>query len=40
MVKAQNNKTREYRDYIINNFGIKGRQWGDKLRKRKLDQAS
>ena len=40
MVKAQNNKTREYRDYIINNFGIKGRQWGDKLRNRKLDQAS
>lgn len=40
MVKAQNNKTREYRDYIINNFGAKGRQWGDKLRKRKLDQAN
>ncbi len=38
MVKAQNNKTREYRDYIINNFGAKGRQWGDKLRKKKLDQ--
>ena len=40
MVKEQNNKTREYRDYIIYNFGNKGRQWGDRLRKRKLDQAS
>lgn len=38
MVKAQNDRTREYRDYIINNFGTKGKQWGDRLRKRKMDQ--
>lgn len=38
MVKAQNDRTREYRDYIINNFGAKGKQWGDRLRKRKMDQ--
>lgn len=37
MVKEQNNKTREYREYIINNFGIKGKQWGEKLKNRKLD---
>lgn len=38
MVKAQNDRTRQYRDYIINNFGAKGKQWGDRLRKRKMDQ--
>ncbi|MBQ2970953.1 MAG: hypothetical protein IJE16_00210 [Ruminococcus sp.] len=38
MVKAQNKKTGNYRDYIIKNFGIKGKNWGEKLRKRKLDQ--
>ena len=36
MVKEQNNKTREYREYIINNFGIKGKQWGEKLKNRKF----
>ena len=39
LVKMQNIKTGEYRDYIISNFGAKGRQWGDRLKKRKLDQA-
>lgn len=38
MVIAQNDKTREYRNYIIKSFGVKGKQWGDKLRKRKMDQ--
>lgn len=38
MVIAQNDKTREYRNYIIKSFGVKGKQWGDRLRKRKMDQ--
>lgn len=33
MVKAQNIKTKNYRNYIINHFGRKGRQWGEKLKK-------
>lgn len=38
MVKEQNKKTAEYRNYIIRNFGSKGRKWGKKLKARKLDQ--
>ena len=38
MVKEQNKKTAEYRNYIIYNFGSKGRKWGNKLRRRNLDQ--
>lgn len=37
-VKEQNRITREYREYIIYNFGKKGRAWGKRLKKRKLDQ--
>lgn len=39
-VKAQNKITMEYREYIIHNFGQKGRAWGRRLQKRKLDQVS
>lgn len=39
-VKAQNKVTMEYREYIIHNFGQKGRAWGERLQKRKLDQVS
>lgn len=39
MVKAQNEKTRKYREYIIHNFGTKGRTWGQRLQQRKMDQA-
>lgn len=39
-VKAQNKITMEYREYIIHNFGQKGRAWGKRLQKRKLDQIS
>lgn len=38
MVNEQNRKTAEYRNYIIHNFGSKGRKWGKKLKARKLDQ--
>ena len=37
-VKEQNKITMEYREYIIRNFGQKGRAWGQRLKKRKLDQ--
>lgn len=39
-VKAQNKITRGYREYIIRNFGNRGRAWGQRLQKRKLDQIS
>lgn len=39
-VKAQNKITMEYREYIIHNFGQRGRAWGQRLQKRKLDQVS
>lgn len=38
MVKEQNIKTAHYRDYIIANFGAKGRAWGRRIQKRKMDQ--
>lgn len=38
LVKMQNKKTGEYREFIIRNFGTKGKQWGERLRKRKLDR--
>lgn len=33
---AQNRKTEEYREYIIKNFGAKGKAWGERLKQRKL----
>lgn len=38
MVKNQNAVTKKYREYIINNCGQKGRDWGRRLAKRKIDQ--
>lgn len=38
MVKEQNIITRKYRDYISVNFGVKGRQWRDGLRKNKTSK--
>lgn len=38
MVKKQNAVTKKYREYIINNCGRKGRDWGRRLAKRKMDQ--
>lgn len=37
-VKAQNRITKEYRDYIVHNFGRRGAAWGKRLQRRKLDQ--
>lgn len=37
-VKAQNKITMRYREYIIHNFGQRGRAWGQRLKQRKLDQ--
>lgn len=37
IVKDQNAYTRQYRKYIIKNFGEKGRMWGKRLEKRKAD---
>lgn len=37
-VKEQNKITKDYREYIIHNCGKKGRAWGKRLKKRKLDQ--
>lgn len=39
-VKTQNRITREYREYIVHNFGRKGIAWGQRLQKRKMDQIS
>ena len=36
-VKEQNAYTKQCRDYIISNFGTKGRTWGQRLNKRKAD---
>lgn len=38
MVKEQNIKTARYRDYIIANFGVKGRAWGRRIQRKKMDQ--
>lgn len=37
MVKEQNAYTKQYREYIISNFGEKGRIWGERLKQRKAD---
>lgn len=37
-VKEQNRITREYREYIVHNFGRRGVTWGQRLQRRKLDQ--
>lgn len=37
-VKTQNRITREYREYIVHNFGRRGASWGQRLQQRKLDQ--
>ncbi len=39
-VREQNRITMRYREYIIRNFGQRGRAWGQRLKKRKLDQIS
>ena len=36
-VKEQNAYTKQCREYIISNFGEKGRAWGERLKKRKVD---
>lgn len=38
MVKVQNKKTSWYREYIIHNCGARGRAWGKRLKKRRMDQ--
>lgn len=38
MVKSQNIKTAQFRNHITANFGAKGRAWGRKIQKRKMDQ--
>ncbi len=40
MVKEQNRKTAWYREYIICNCGSRGRAWGNRLKKKKIDQIS
>ena len=37
MVKEQNAYTKQCREYIISNFGEKGRAWGERLKQRKAD---
>lgn len=38
LVKTQNKETAQYRDYIIAHFGARGRAWGRRIQKKKIDQ--